>query len=262
MSNVNARFRQRIGLEENVAITFDTLNTVLEKTARALAFENLPIIAKETTRLTKENLINKIINKQGGGLCYDLNSILYLFLKENGFTCSLIRGITFNHEKQAWNTIGRTHVAILLTHHRQPYIVDTGFGGNLPLAPVPLNGEVVTSDNGEFRIEKVENELGDYIFHMKLKHKDRDWKIGYVFDSTVKYENIEDLNEVQTIIVEHQNSPFNKRPLVTRLTDNGSVTLTDTSLTEWVNGKESKREISAEDFEKIVNDRFGIKYHH
>lgn len=51
-------------------------------------------------------------------------------------------------------TIGRTHVTILLKHEGQIYLIDTGFGGNLPLKPVPLNGETVISQNGEFRIKK------------------------------------------------------------------------------------------------------------
>jgi arylamine N-acetyltransferase len=39
----------------------------------------------------------------------------------------------------------RTHVASLLQYDGQMYLVDTGFGGNLPLKPVPLNGETTSS---------------------------------------------------------------------------------------------------------------------
>ncbi|GAA3332445.1 hypothetical protein GCM10020331_092600 [Ectobacillus funiculus] len=52
---------------------------------------------------------------------------------------------------------------------------------------------------------------------MKLKHKQDDWKLGYVFfDSTVVVKDLSELNEVQRIISEHPESRFNKKPLVTR----------------------------------------------
>jgi N-hydroxyarylamine O-acetyltransferase len=81
-------------------------------------------------------------------------SILYLFLIENGFNAVLTRGVVFNNDTQAYLTHGRTHVTILLTHEEQTYVIDTGFGGNLPLKPVPLTGETLATSNGEFRIKK------------------------------------------------------------------------------------------------------------
>jgi N-hydroxyarylamine O-acetyltransferase len=259
MSDLNLLFRNRIGISEKETITFEKLDTVLEKTAREIPFENLCIIANKTTKLTKENLINKIIVKNEGGLCYDLNSILYLFLVENGFNAALTRGVIYSHMDQQWNTIGRTHVTNLITYNGQSYLIDTGFGGNLPLKPVPLNGEIVTSTNGEFRVEKVASEHGDYIFYMKLKHKDKDWKIGYAFDSAKVIKDVSELNEVQKIILEHPESPFNKKPLITQLTDRGSVTLTDTSFTEWTDGKMEKKEMDNKKFKEIVKEYFGIQ---
>ncbi|MFC7560436.1 arylamine N-acetyltransferase [Paenibacillus farraposensis] len=50
-------------------ITFENLDSVLEKTAREIPFENLCIIENRTTDITKENLIDKIIKRNEGGLC-------------------------------------------------------------------------------------------------------------------------------------------------------------------------------------------------
>lgn len=259
MSDLNLLFRNRIGFPINEKITFGNLETVLEMTAKAIPFENLCIISNKTTEITKENLINKIIDKNEGGLCYELNSILHLFLVENGFNIDFIRGVTYNQIERRWNTIGRTHVINVIIHNEKEYIIDTGFGGNLPLKPVPLNGEIVTSNNGEFRVERADSEYGDYIFYMKLMHKDKDWKIGYAFHSTQVTKRVSELNDVQKIILEHPDSPFNKKPLVTRLTNSGSVTLTDTSLTEWADGKVEKEDVDENRFKKIVKDLFGIQ---
>ena len=259
MEKLDTLFRHRIGVLKNEIITFENLDIVLEKTAREIPFENLCVIENRTTDITKENLIGKIIKRNEGGLCYELNSIFYLFLIENGFNSTLVRGVTYDHIGQRWSATGRTHVVNIITHDGQQYLVDTGFGGNLPLKPVPLNGDIVISNNGEFRVEKADSEYGDHLLYMKLKHKQDDWKLGYVFDSTVVVKDLSELNEVQRIISEHPEPRFNKKPLVTRQNERGNIILTDTSFTEWIDGKEYKKEIDNNIFKEMLMDKFGIK---
>ncbi|WP_044640014.1 arylamine N-acetyltransferase family protein [Risungbinella massiliensis] len=259
MNELNSLFRKRIGISESENITFEILENVLEKTAKNIPFENLCIIEKKTRDITKENLIDKILVRKEGGLCYELNSLFYLFLIENGFKAVLARGIVYNQATQEFPTFGRTHVTIILMpQEEQTYLIDTGFGGNLPLKPVPLSGETVMSPNGEFRIKQVDIPQGNYILEMKLKHKDTDWKIGYAFDSKTTITDVSEFNETQTIIVEHPDSPFNKTPLITRLTNEGNVTLTDTSVTQWINGVVIKEKIDTVKFKELLKHHFEI----
>jgi N-hydroxyarylamine O-acetyltransferase len=141
------------------------------------------IMRNETLPISIDNLINKLLVKKEGGVCYELNALLYLFLIENRFDAVLTTGVVYKNDTQTYPTLGRTHVSILLTHEEQTYVLDTGFGGNLPLTPVPLTGETVRSANGQFRIQKMASEHGDYVFEHKLKHKHTEWKKGYVLDS-------------------------------------------------------------------------------
>jgi N-hydroxyarylamine O-acetyltransferase len=258
MTKLNTLFRKRIGLDESEKISFDLLDGILERVAKTIPFENLNIIAKKACEFSEVNIIDKILIRNEGGLCYDLNAILYLFLLENGIHVSLVRGIVFNSAFQKWSPTGRTHVAILLTHMGQTNLVDTGFGGNLPLKPVPLTGEIVTSENGEFQVVKVDDPNGDHLLKMKLMHKDTEWKIGYVFDSKHPIQNLSEINEIQKVISEHEHSPFNKTPLITRLTDNGSITLTNTSFTQWKNGECLKEQFESRCFKDLAKKYFGI----
>ncbi|KGM45108.1 arylamine N-acetyltransferase [Neobacillus niacini] len=258
MNTFNELFRKRVGIPQDEVITFDNLDRVLEKTAKTIPFENLCIIENRTQEITKENLARKILQHNEGGLCYELNTILYLFLNENGFNPSLVRGVTYNHMNHQWSGTGNTHVVNLITYNGQAYIVDTGFGGNLPLKPVPLSGETVVSSNGEFRVERAESEHGDYKLYMKLNRKDEDWKIGYAFNSKEPIQTISELNEVQKIIMEHPESAFNKKPLVTKITDKGNVTLTDTSFTQWVNSTLTKENIDEIRFHEIKKEYFKL----
>ncbi|KRE48912.1 arylamine N-acetyltransferase family protein [Paenibacillus sp. Soil724D2] len=259
MYELNGLFRKRMGIPENQKITFETLDHILRKTALSLPFENLSIISNKTSIITKESLITKMLVKNEGGLCYQLNPLLYFFLVENGFNAALVRGEVYNYATKDWSKLGRTHVTILLQHKGQTYLVDTGFGGNLPLKPVPLNGETTSSVNGEFRVKAMESDYGDYVLELKLKYKDTDWKIGYAFDTKRPLENLSELNEVQGIIVQHKESRFNKTPLITQLTSDGNVTLTDTSFTQWMNGKSSKEQIDNVKFKELAKQHFGFQ---
>lgn len=258
-NQMNALFRERIGIPENENITFETLHWVLEKTPENIPFENLCILENRTDTLTKENLIKKILVRNEGGLCYELSMILYFFLLENGFDVALARAVMYNHALQKYQVaLGRTHVIILITHKEQMYLIDTGYGGNLPLQPVPLTGETVTSRNGEFRVKKINSDHGNYVFEMKLKHKDTDWKTGYAFDSNKLIKDLSELDEVQRIIVEHKESPFNKSPIITQLTTKGNLTLTKDSFTQWIDGVVSKEEIDDIRYKELLKQHFGL----
>ncbi|PLR66280.1 arylamine N-acetyltransferase family protein [Bacillus sp. UMB0893] len=258
MSELNTLFRKRIGLQKNEKIIFENLDNILEKTAKTIPFENLCIISNQTSDITRENLIHKVLVKNEGGLCYELNSILNFFLAENGFNVFLVRGVIYNNVTREWLTLGRTHAANLLMYEDQMYLIDTGFGGNLPLKPVPLNGESVTSDSGEFWIKKVDNEHGDYILEIKMRHKDTIWRTGYAFDSKLPVKDVSEFDEIQKILIESQDSPFNKSPLITRRTNTGNIMLTDTSYTQWRDGKELKEKIDNRRFKEIKKQHFGL----
>ncbi|QGH32844.1 arylamine N-acetyltransferase [Gracilibacillus salitolerans] len=259
MSELNTLFREKIGIPKNKKITFTTLNTILEKTATTFPFENLSIIANKTQGVTKKNLINKLLVRNEGGLCFELNPLLYFFLIDNGFNATLVRGEVYNDEKQDWYQLGRTHVAILLHHEEQTYLLDTGFGGNLPLKPVPLNGDTITSRNGEFRIKRQQTEYGNNVLQLKIKYKHTDWQMGYTFDSNHPVANVMELNELQEIIIQDERSPFNKSPMITKLTSKGNVTLTSNSFTQWIHGKVKKEKIDEARFKQLVHQYFGLQ---
>ncbi|MCM3789239.1 arylamine N-acetyltransferase [Domibacillus indicus] len=262
MGELDIAFRKRIGFSEDKRITFANLEDILSRTAQALPFENLSILSGRTKEISEKNLIQKIILHNEGGLCYELNGLLYLFLIENGFKAVLVRGVVYSEPHQDWSRTGQTHAAVLLFYQGEKYLLDTGFGGNLPLVPVPLTGETVSSPNGIFRIKHENSPFGDYLLEMKVKHKHTHWKKGYTFDSKSEITNVSELNPMQETIVHHSDSAFNKKPLVTRLTEQGNITLTSTSLTEWADGKENKQEMTEETFGQSLKKYFNLEIQH
>jgi N-hydroxyarylamine O-acetyltransferase len=258
MSNLNKLFRERIGLPVSAPVTLAKLNQILEKTAATIPFENLCTLSGDLNELSEGHLVEKIIKRNEGGLCYDLNGILYLFLKENGLDVELVRGAVYVPDAGGFSPTGRTHVAIILNEEGRKYLLDTGFGGNLPLRPVPLDASEISSPNGEFRVKKVDSAFGDYVLEMKLKYKDSDWRIGYAFDSREPVENVSDLSQSKKIITEHPQSAFNKKPLLTRVTASGSMVLTENSFTQWTEDGVKKEEIDSERFKELAKEFYNI----
>lgn len=259
MSELTNLFLKRIGLTEQISIDFQTLDRILEQMAFSIPFENLAVIRTGFYEMNQENLIQKILIRNEGGLCYELNALLYLFLRENGFDVVLISGEVFHEERQDWDRLGGSHVFNLVTYKGQKYLVDSGFGGNLPLKPVPLTGETVTSLNGLFRVEKKETEFGKYLLKMKLRDQNRHWKWGYAFNTNQQpVKKLTDLNEVQKTIIHHPDSPFNQSPLVIRLTPQGKNILTASSFTKTIAGKKDKVHIQPHQFQEIAKNHFGL----
>jgi N-hydroxyarylamine O-acetyltransferase len=258
MTELNHLFRKRIGLEENEEITFDKLESLLKKTAYSIPFENSAILSGNVTDLSKESLITKILKNKEGGLCYELNPLLCHFLTDNGFIANVVRGVVYNQQIQNWSETGRTHTVILLEHNQQSYLIDTGFGLNLPLIPVPLNGKIISTDNGYFKVSKIDHPDGDYLLEMRIKERDGDWKKGYVFNSKQIVDGPAELLEIQSIIRDHPGSSFNKGPLITRLTNNGYFTLTGSTFTHSENGRKAKEALDYKGFKELAKNLFGL----
>jgi N-hydroxyarylamine O-acetyltransferase len=258
MVGIRALLLKRIGLPEKGEIDFASLDTVLEYMSRSIPFENLRIMAKKTLTISEESLIDKMLIRNEGGLCYELNTIFYLFLKELGFRVRLTSGVVYDSKKQAFAGTGRTHVTILLDQDSETYLVDAGFGGSIPLTPVPFSGHSVTSNNGEFRVDRTGHELGSHALMLKLRYKDTDWRTGYVFDVNQPEVDFETMNAIQTIIAEHPASAFRQNPLITMRTATGNMTLTGESFTEWEHGQVTKTAVDDAGFRSILKSRFGL----
>ncbi|SDC84210.1 N-hydroxyarylamine O-acetyltransferase [Terribacillus halophilus] len=246
-------FHQRIKINEEPS--FGTLSSLLQKFAEAIPFENLRIIEHRQSHLSKEGLQEKILIQNEGGVCYELNTLLYHYLNECGWDVTLLSACIYDQKSNDWSNTGNTHVTILLHHDGEKYIVDAGFGANIALAPVPLAGNVVKTANGQFRIKRAEE---NYKLELKLADRDKDWRIGYRFSLGDSITHLAELQKMQQIIETHPNSPFNKSKLLTRRTSNGLYVLTPSSFTEWQDGVAAKQTIVEEEYTELLHTKFHI----
>ncbi|WHX44383.1 arylamine N-acetyltransferase [Bacillus pumilus] len=241
---MQSAFLQKIGYEGQ-SITFDDLPVLLKKMAYTFPFENRSVLNKQSYALNQEGLKEHLLEGGRGGLCYDLNPLLYYVLKEAGFAVQLVQGTVYNKEAGIW-AIDGTHVAMTLNHHNERYLIDAGFGVNLPLQPVPITEEWVEGASIRFRVKEEETEKGTHLLQLD---RGEGAEIGYAF--TLEEVSEPTLVQMREEIYENEASPFNKRPLASKLTPTGRVIVTEDHVTIHEHEEVSKKTLSLP-FEEYV----------
>ncbi|AMR51825.1 putative acetyltransferase [Bacillus velezensis UCMB5036] len=238
---------QTIGWEKD-SLDFSNLPEFLKALAYRFPFENRAVLSKKEYDVTKEGLWRHMVKEPHGGLCYDLNGLLYFILKDAGFDVKLIRGTVW---KNGWALPG-THAAVLLSAGGNEYIADAGFGLNLAMQPVPMSGDETVSAAGAFRVRIEETEFGAYLLEM---NKGDGWQTGYAF--SLEEIDEKDLKSMKQTIFEHERSPFNKRLLASKRTPEGHMVLSERNITiKKHDGTAENSRIDRSEFEEKFTAHF------
>jgi len=240
------RFLQRIELK-NTTIDIENMPVILRHIAKYIPFENLDVIDKTTKPLSLETIVEKLLTNHRGGLCYEINTLLFEVLRENNLNVNLISAVIYDESSQAFSKTGYTHTIILLEHKGVEYLIDAGFGNNIPLVPVPLNGDLVNSTNGIYKI--IDNQL-----YMKRSYRDEQFILAYRFiKESLTWDQ---LRISQQIIEQSEESVFNKRELLTKCTEDGTVTLSENNLVIMKNGEKTSRVLTETEKQHAKKDYF------
>lgn len=100
MESLDSLFRKRIGYSGSGTLAFSDLPALLAAASLALPFENLVVIERRGLPITRENLVTKLLVRNEGELCYELNPLIYFFLLDNGFDVTMVRGIVYDPRRR------------------------------------------------------------------------------------------------------------------------------------------------------------------
>lgn len=254
MTSLQDQLFTRLNLKKRNDVTFEELPTILFSFAHTIPFENLDVIARNTNQISLENLREKILTSSHGGLCYELNTLFYYFLRDCGYDVQLALGTVYKNDINAW-ALEDGHITIILTYDNVQYLIDIGIASLVPLVPVPFTGESVSSKNGSYRVRRKDTNKGNYV----LERIDAagEWKVCHAFYKHIIDEIV--VNDVQRRVIEDEKSIFNKGPIAVKLTNSGHISLTNTSLTEIIHGEKTKREITEDQYKEFLYTLFAIK---
>ncbi|MED0905546.1 arylamine N-acetyltransferase [Bacillus cereus] len=254
MTSLQQKLFTRLNLANHTEVKFEELNTILFAFAHTIPFENLDVIARNANTITMGNLQNKILTTSRGGLCYELNTLFYYFLKDCGYDVQLALGTVYKNEINAW-ALEDGHITIILNYANERYLIDVGIASLVPLIPVPFTGESVSSKNGSYRVRKRDTSKGNYI--LERKDTSGGWKVCHAFYNRIIDEAV--VNDVQKRVIEDEKSIFNKGPIAVKSTESGHVSLTNTSLTEMIHEEKTKRVITEDQYRELLYTLFAIE---
>jgi len=213
----------------------------------SVPFENLDIHIGRPIILDQRLLYNKIVEKRRGGYCYELNGCFAWLLKRLGFRVSMLsarvaRGQSFSPEFD--------HLT-LLVRLKDRWLADVGFG-DLFIEPIPIDKLGPKQDDG--RVYRIVREGAKRIL-LRWNEKNYSWEPQYAFGLRPRK-----LAEFAARNRYQQTSPrshFTRGRLISRLTREGRVTLTDRRLTLTGGKKRIEHSIRGRaDFDRLLVDHF------
>jgi N-hydroxyarylamine O-acetyltransferase len=247
-------YLERIGYDKAVRLDIESLFGLHRTHLLTVPFENLDIHAGKPIQLTERALWNKIIIRQRGGFCYELNGMFAWLLKQIGFEVTYLNGRVYNAEGKRGLEFDHLTLLVRLPTDDQYWLADVGFGDSFfePLR-FGVDGEQVQG----LRAYRLEQVAAGY--DLLKRDFDGNWSRQYFFD----LQPCVFPSDYESACLYHQISPqssFTQRRVISLATPGGRLTLDSQNLSITTNGKRIKRKLKNEaDFQEMLRTYFGIE---
>ncbi|WP_134704260.1 arylamine N-acetyltransferase [Ammoniphilus sp. YIM 78166] len=243
-------YLHHIQAEERASRDLDYVSYLQRCHVLRIYFENWDILNRIPLSLKEEDLIEKLVHRRRGGVCYELNGLFYLLLKELGYDVVLTLGTVLQRDGN-W-ALEDGHMFIIVVWEHEEYLVDVGFGGHSPRLAVPLDGREVRDTDGDYRVIREGNML--YL----QKKTEAEWFILYRFEKGRKAWTLTDIEPICVLTETSPQSIFNRMIFFSRVYENGRVTLLGDTLIEVENDHMEKRKLVGEEIKEAAKRYFQI----
>jgi N-hydroxyarylamine O-acetyltransferase len=220
---------------------------------RAIPFENLNPLLRRPVLLDIVSIQEKLVRGGRGGWCFEHNLLLGTALTALGFS------VTGLSARVVWNVPpgvvrARSHMVLLVALPEGPHIIDVGFGGSTPTAPLRLQADVEQATPHEpFRLVKVEDSL-------RLEARlEGTWKGLYVFN--LQPQALADYEMPNWYLCNHPESHFLNRIVAARVERDRRYALRDAEFAvHFPRGDTERRTLtSGAEVRRTLEDVFHIQ---
>jgi len=249
----------RIGLDPGAVATpdRDALQRLQRAHVTSVPFETLAITgdphgdrAGEGVTLTLPHLYEKIVERERGGFCFELNGLFGWLLAALGFDVDRVAA----RVDDAPPANHHSH----LVHLDRTYVVDVGLGGTRLRRPLPLDGTSVSDSAGiTWRVVRSERPDVDYVVAARDPGEDA-WSDRYVLDATPR--PLSYFEATCDYLGTAPESPFTGDPSVSLATEEGRKKLAPETLTRFVDGTERVEPVDPGEWYDVLEAEFGVAY--
>lgn len=249
---ISRAYFERIGFRAEAQPDLETLQALHRLHPLSIPFENLSTLAGDPVSLQIDAIVEKLVQQQRGGYCFEQNTLLQAVLEAVGYdVVPLAARVIWNQDAGHLNP--RTHMVLLAAVSDRQYLCDVGFGGATLTAPLEFKPGVIQQTLHErFRIRQsgevfvLEVELGP------------DWRPAYEFD--LQPQQPIDYEAMNHFVQTHPSSHFRHMLMAGRPDSTGRTALGDNELSRYESGKliDRRRLKSVDALAAVLRERFGI----
>lgn len=244
-----AKYCERIGYEDEPKADEHTLKQLIRHQLLTVPFENLDVQAGRAVSLVPEEIVDKIIFRNRGGYCYEVNGLFAMALEALGIEYQFVAARPMFYPVKR----PKTHMAIVAKVNGKQWLCDLGFGSYGIRAPMDLAecDKAITQDHDVFMLRK--SEKGEYLLQACI---DDAWASQYAFDLS-PWEWI-DFAPANYLNSTHPEAIFVQKRLVIIQNLAGRTILLGNSLKTIQNGVATKVEVEDAQIEAILETCFDL----
>ncbi|NQS71164.1 MAG: arylamine N-acetyltransferase [Desulfobulbaceae bacterium] len=243
-------YLKRIGLEETPKPDPQGLASLHHRHLLHVPFENLSIHTNEPIELADSSLLDKIVSRRRGGLCYELNGAFAWLLKHLGFKSHLVSAEVVRDDGSY--TPQHDHMAIFVDD-KVPFLADVGFGDSFRY-PLKLIPNLVQEEPGRaYRLSKDSDKL-----LLQQAILGGPW-VG-VFRFSLEPRDYPDFLGMCSYHMSSPDSYFQKAPMASMATAKGRITANRHKfIRTGLDGSHDEQPIESDaHFDQILQKHFGI----
>jgi N-hydroxyarylamine O-acetyltransferase len=217
----------------------------------SVPFENLSIHYGQPIILEESALYDKIVRRQRGGFCYELNGLFAWLLRQVGFTVTLLSASVARPDGDFSPEFD--HLALHI-HDVDgiDWLADVGFGDSFRL-PLQLKPDA-EQDGGDGFTYYLSAEDASWLVQ---RQGGEEWETQYRF--TLRPHIMADFAERCLFQQTSPESHFTQRRICSLALPDGRITLSGLRLITSLNGVRDERELGSEDeYRTVLAKRFGI----
>jgi len=249
------RYLKRLGISGKIFPDIEHLQILQQRHLFKVPFENIDIYHGIPVEYSLESFYRKIVGRERGGYCYELNGLFQWMLTCLGYNAALVSALV----------MGKTdfisefeHEAIIVNVEGSKWLVDAGFGNSslLPIQLIP--GKIQNDGFADYRL--VDDIIIDGKICMALEkrhHGIHSFVPLYYFTLERRmFDYFMIMHEYQEVVP----AAYYKQNLICSLpTQNGRISIVNNRLIETKDGAKKLSAIkNTEDRLKLLRKLFGV----
>lgn len=249
-ASIDAYF-DRIGYDGIPATNYSTLAAIQRAQSARIPFENIDVHLGRPILLDQNSIFDKLVSRQRGAYCYELNLLLRSVLQKIGFS---VRTLAARTRLNLTEIVPKTHMSLLVSSSSGEWIADAGFGLYGLSGPVPfITGYVHDTGYDRYRIWR------GSAWHYVLQHESSgNWTTLYEF--TTEPLPLADFEMMNYYNNTAPNSRFLLSVVVACVDGDRRTLLNGLTLRKTYAGTSHQSILqSFEDYEAVLVSEFGIR---